>query len=105
MACFDQYNPGVVVGLLEISCRFEGCRSLKEKRAMLRPIVERIRNSFNASVCESGDQNLWGNAEISIAIAGSDTAVAMREIEAILCAIERFAGFDFTVVRSEVHRV
>lgn len=95
----------MVVGLLEVSCRLEGCRSLKDKRSRIRPIIERLRNKFNASVCESGDQNLWGNAELGIAIACSDKGIAERELNSILAAIEQLADFDLTVKRCEVQRV
>ena len=41
----------MTVGLLRIRYRLPS-RSLKEKRAIIRPMVERARNRFNASVAE-----------------------------------------------------
>lgn len=95
----------VVVGLLEVGLRLEECRSLKEKRSIVRPLIERLRNRFNASVCESGDQDLWGNCEIGVAIACSDSGSAERELMLILAAIEQMADFDMVVARCEVQRV
>ena len=42
----------MVVGVGHIVFRVYPCRSLKEKRKVVKAIVARIRNHFNASVAE-----------------------------------------------------
>lgn len=66
----------MVVGVLRIDLRLEGCRSLKDKRRILRSLVDRSRRLSGASISEVGDQNLWGNAEIGAAVVSPSQAVA-----------------------------
>jgi uncharacterized protein YlxP (DUF503 family) len=66
----------VTVGSLEVQLRLEGCRSLKEKRRVLRPLIERLRRDLHASVAETDDHDLWNAATIGIAVVGTNrTAV------------------------------
>jgi hypothetical protein len=61
-------------------------RSLKAKRAAIRPIVDGLRHRFRISVAEVDHQNLWQRATIAVAVvAESETRV--REL---LDAAERF---------------
>jgi len=61
-------------------------RSLKTKRAVIRPIVDGLRHRFHLSVAEVDHQNQWQRAAIAVAVVGrTDTQV--RET---LAAVERF---------------
>ncbi len=40
------------VGIVEFEFRLHGCRSLKEKRQVLRSLIDDLRHHFNASVAE-----------------------------------------------------
>ncbi len=61
-------------------------RSLKAKRAAIRPIVDGLRNRFHVSVAEVDHHDQWQRAAIAVAIvAGSESQVRDH-----LAAIERF---------------
>ena len=61
-------------------------RSLKAKRAAIRPIVDGLRHRFRISVAEVDHQNLWQRATIAVAVvAESETRVCE-----LLDAAERF---------------
>jgi hypothetical protein len=47
-------------------------RSLKEKRSVVRPIVAELHRKFAVSVAETGEQELYRRAEISIAVVSGD---------------------------------
>lgn len=50
--------------------------SLKAKRALLRSLMDRIRQRFGAAVAEVADQDLWQRAVVGIAlISGENTHV------------------------------
>lgn len=63
-----------------------GSRSLKAKRAALRPLVEQLRNWFRVSVAEVGDHDRWQRAQIGVA-AVAESEGRLREV---LDAVERF---------------
>ena len=47
-------------------------RSLKDKRRVIRSIKDRLRNQFNVSVAEVGEQDDRQRAVLGLAMAGSD---------------------------------
>lgn len=68
------------------SLHLEGCASLKEKRSLIKPLVNALRRG-NASVAETGHQDVWQRAEVACAVIGSDRSVVeheMREADRIV---------------------
>ena len=63
-----------------------GCRSLKEKRSALRPILERLQRRFGVSVAEVDHQNLWQRAGLGIAVVSGSGGVLTE----LLDDVERF---------------
>ena len=61
-------------------------RSLKSKRAAIRPIVDGLRHRFRVSVAEVGHHDQWQRAAIAVAVVASSDS-GLREQ---LAAIERF---------------
>jgi len=73
----------MIVGVCEIRLRLPGVHSLKEKRSVLRPLVSRLRQRYNVSVAEVGEQDKWQVAELAIACVGSDAKNTRRLLEQI----------------------
>jgi uncharacterized protein YlxP (DUF503 family) len=71
-ACFDLHVPS--------------SRSLKTKRAAIRPIVDGLRHRFHVSVAEVGYQNQWQRASIGVAIIGGTSS----QVRDVLASVERF---------------
>jgi uncharacterized protein YlxP (DUF503 family) len=75
-----------------LTARFDlhvgAAESLKEKRRVVRPVVDGLRARFNAGVAEVDGQNLWQRAGVGVALVGSDAAV----LEAALRKMERFVA-------------
>lgn len=63
-------------------------RSLKAKRAVLRPIVEGLRNRFRLSVAEVAYHDQWQRAEIAVAV----VAESEHRVRELLDAAERFVA-------------
>ncbi|MGH9040864.1 MAG: DUF503 domain-containing protein [Acidimicrobiia bacterium] len=61
-------------------------RSLKAKRAAVRPLVDTLRHRFHLSVAEVDHQDLWQRAAIAVAV----VAESNRHLEEVLGTIERF---------------
>ena len=56
-------------------------RSLKEKRAVLRPIVEGLRHRFQISVAEVGYQDKWQRALIGMAVVSDSYGHAVEVVD------------------------
>jgi len=55
------------VAAMRFEIRIPAARSLKEKRAALRPAIERLRRDRSLSVAEVGGQDTWQSATIGVA--------------------------------------
>jgi uncharacterized protein len=68
----------MIVGLLELDLRLPGVNSLKDKRHVLRGLIERLRRDFHVAISEVGDHDLWGNAVLGVAVVSNDPQHAER---------------------------
>ncbi len=75
-----------MIGALVVELHFPACRSLKDKRAVLRPVIEGARSRFAVAVAEAGYQELHQRAIVEVAAA----AGAERVVTDTLDAVERF---------------
>lgn len=73
----------MVVGIGIIRFRLHDCHSLKGKRKIVKAIIARLRNNFNASVAEVADNDVHQRAEIGFTIAGNDRQVVNSKIDKI----------------------
>jgi len=78
----------VVVGVIAWELHIDGCNSLKEKRAILRSLKDRLRARHNVSVAETDYQDTWQRAELSAAIVSSDRRRAQGMLSRINSAVE-----------------
>lgn len=62
----------MVVGLCIVELYLPNGHSLKEKRQVLLSLKDRLRDKFNVSVAEVGDQELWQKAVLGIACVAND---------------------------------
>lgn len=74
----------MVVGVGRVVYRIHGCRSLKEKRKIVKAIIMRLRNQFNASVAEVGANDIHQKAEIGFSMVGNDRAVINSKMDKLL---------------------
>ncbi len=62
----------MVIGCCSIKFYLHGNNSLKGKRRVVRAIKDRLKNDFNVSVAEVGDQDVWQSLHIGISAVGSN---------------------------------
>jgi len=73
----------MVVGTGLITLRLHDCRSLKAKRKVVKSMINRLRNNFNASVSEVGSNDIYQKAEIGFSLVGNDAALINSKIDKI----------------------
>jgi uncharacterized protein YlxP (DUF503 family) len=76
----------VGVGILEI-CIVDS-RSLKEKRGVLRRIMQRTQNKFNVSIAEIGNHDSWKRGTIGFSVVGNDKSFVNSMMDTILKFID-----------------
>ena len=92
------------VGALELDVLFGDVHSLKQKRAVVRPVLAELRRRFEVAVSEAGDQDLHRRALLGVAAVSGDAShvrevldacerlVAARPELALLSARQRMLG-------------
>jgi uncharacterized protein len=77
----------VIIGVLRISMRLPS-RDLKGRRAIVRPVVERLRSRYNAAVAEVGELNDPASATIGIVCISNESGHADSQLQSIAGAVE-----------------
>ena len=74
------------VAVVRFQLHIPHSRSLKDKRAAVKPVIEGIRNRFSLSVAEVGYQDKWQRSLVGLAVvAGSQDHAA-----AVIDSVERW---------------
>jgi hypothetical protein len=74
----------MVVGTGKIKFKLYGVNSLKEKRSIVKSIINRIKKKFNISIAEIdyNDSHLW--AQIGFSIIGNDSRRVNSKLDKVL---------------------
>jgi uncharacterized protein YlxP (DUF503 family) len=73
----------MIVGLLTLDLHIHESHSLKEKRFVIKSLIDRIKNKFNVSVAEVDGHDLWQRSVIGIACVSNETAMINKVFEQI----------------------
>lgn len=84
----------MIVGTLEVELFLPGSASLKDKRAVLNRVKDRVRGRFNASIAEIDHQATWQRARLGVAVVSHEGS-GCRDI---LAAIQRLIETDDRVL-------
>lgn len=84
---------------INITLRAEWCRSLKEKRMIVKSIIARLKNKFNISVIESEKQDNHQIIVISIAGLADNSGQADSIIDNIINFVEE--NTDAEIIKIE----
>ena len=78
----------MVVGISTVTLLLHSSHSLKDKRQVLKSVIEKTKNRFNVSVAEVGGNDVWQRAELGIAAVGNDRAFVNSVLDKVLLFIE-----------------
>jgi uncharacterized protein len=71
---------------LVVDLRLPAAHSLKDKRAVIRTILDGARRRHQVAAAETGDQDKWQRAELAFAA----TSGSRRQLDEVVDALERF---------------
>ena len=74
-------SAAMIVGVGIITFRLHDCHSLKGKRKIVKSIVTRLRNNFNASVAEVGSNYNHQRGEIGVSMVGNDPRLLNSKLD------------------------
>jgi len=82
------------VGLLTLEIYLPYAHSLKEKRAVLRKVRDRIRARFNVAVAELDHRDVWQHATLGVVSVSDSQPLLDAVLRDVLRESERILGED-----------
>jgi len=79
----------MVIGVCSWELSLPECRSLKEKRMVVKSLKERLQARFRVSVGETRHQDVWTRAELTAAVVATDSRQADSVIDKMDLFLER----------------
>jgi uncharacterized protein len=73
----------MVVGIGIITFRLHDCHSLKGKRKIIKSIISQLQNNFNASVAETGFNDIYQRSQIGFSMVGNNRKIVNSKIDKI----------------------
>ena len=75
----------MIVGVMQFEIYMHSSRSLKDKRRIIKSLIEKVKSKFqNLSVSEVGSNNLWKKSEIAVSIVSDDTQIIQSNLDRVL---------------------
>ena len=88
------------VGILQIELSVPGSYSLKDKRHVLKGLLECLRRDFAVSAAEVDRHDVWNSAIIGVAFVSNDARHAESHLQRALNALEK--SRDAVVADSQI---
>jgi hypothetical protein len=89
----------MLVGCIEMEVYLKHCHSLKEKRMILKKILNKLKIKFNISVAETGFQDKWQRSLLGFACIGSDFKIVEKTLDSVVYFVEE--NFDGHIINIE----
>ncbi len=95
----------MVVGTARLVLAIPGASSLKDKRSVVRRVVDRARARFNAAVAEVDEQDVHRRAVIGVAVVSSDSRHATSMLDTIVASMAASTDAEIVSRKASVVRL
>jgi len=92
----------VYVGVAKLSLVIGDAHSLKEKRMVLRPIKDRVRDRLHVTVNEVGELDTWQRAELGCAVVSGDRQKALELLDDVVRVAMSVGGAEIVGIAKDV---
>jgi uncharacterized protein YlxP (DUF503 family) len=91
----------MALGVLTLQIEIPGCKSLKDKRSRLKPLMTRLHREFNISVAEMDHHDAWQSAVIACALVSNSPKHSYRALQRVVVWVEN-QWPDITVIDDHI---
>jgi len=90
------------IGTLTVVLYLHAAESLKDKRQVVKSLIETTRQKFNISIAEVDDLDKWRKATIGIAFVSNDKAYVNRVLDKVVNTLENNPAVEVGEVELEL---
>ena len=72
------------IGILTLYLYLPGCKSLKEKRRHIKPVLSRLHREFNISAAEIDRQDMWRESVIACVMVSNKKVHTQRVLQSVV---------------------
>jgi len=91
----------MVIGICTLQLIIEGSNSLKDKRQVIKSILDRVRDKFNISAAEVDDLDSWRRATLGFACVSKDQVFVDQVLQKALALVESNPEVEVADVQME----
>ncbi|HAR64610.1 MAG TPA: DUF503 domain-containing protein [Lentisphaeria bacterium] len=91
----------MIIGLLTLELDIEHAQSLKDKRAVLNRVKERVRSRFNVSISEIEAHDVWNYACLGVAVVSNEQRFANQVLSKVIEHVEAVRDCELGEVSTE----
>ncbi len=92
----------MLVGICTITLRLHATQSLKDKRSIIKSLIERMRKQLNVSVAEVDALDEWGRAVIALSAVSLSESIIRDLFKSAEHMAEKAPGAEVVDVKAEM---
>jgi len=92
----------MIVGILTVELYIPGNNSLKEKRRLLKSLIERMKNRYNVSVAEVGENDKYRKAVLGVAVVSNLKSHASSILNKVVDFMEANGHMEISHIEIEL---
>lgn len=92
----------MIIGICHLDVIIPENHSLKGKRQVVKKIIDRVRNRFNISIAEVGDNELWQRSQLGLSLVGNDRRFVNSYLDRVVNFIEAMNIVDIAHSELEI---
>ncbi|NLM74572.1 MAG: DUF503 domain-containing protein [Clostridiaceae bacterium] len=90
------------IGVLQIELLLSDAGSLKDKRRIIRSLIEKIKNKFNAAVAEIGRMDSWNHSQLGISCLSNEAGHCDSMLNSVINFIESNGSYQVIDIQTEI---
>lgn len=95
----------MIIGVLKVWLYSGEPQSLKDKRRIVKSLIEKLKNKFNISVAETGALDSWNKCEIGVTCISNEASHIDSMMSSVINFIEYNGWLEITDYSTEIIHV
>lgn len=90
-----------MIVMAEVECMLYNIHSLKDKRSVLKKVINKLRKEFNIAITELDFHDLWQRTKFGIVTISTSYTHAEQMMQEVLRVLDEYAEMERTITQIE----